>query len=131
MLAGYTLVLRWRPKGLDALSFLACFALVAEVPVGIAYGAEYAAGQRTVLNATSLIGLTYVAIFPALLAYHFWNLGVAAVGAARAGVFMHLMPFFGAAMGVAFLGERFGVHHAVGMALIIAGVTIASRKWAG
>jgi len=33
--------------------------------------------------------------------------------------------------GVAFLGERFGLHHAVGMALIMAGVTIASRKWAG
>jgi len=46
-------------------------------------------------------------------------------------VFMHLMPFFGAAMGVAFLGERFGLHHALGMVLIIAGVTIASRKWAG
>ena len=131
MLAGYTLALRWRPAGLDALSFLACFALVAEVPVGIAYAAEHAAGHRMVLNATSLIGLSYVAIFPALLAYHFWNLGVAAVGAARAGVFMHLMPFFGAAMGVAFLGERFGLHHALGMALIIAGVTIASRKWAG
>ena len=131
MLAGYTLALRWRPRGLDALSFLACFALVAEVPVGIAYAAEHAAGHRMILNATSLIGLSYVAIFPALLAYHFWNLGVAAVGAARAGVFMHLMPFFGAAMGVAFLGERFGLHHALGMALIIAGVTIASRKWAG
>jgi len=131
MLAGYTLALRWRPQGLDALSFLACFALFAEVPVGIAYAAEHAAGHRMILNATSLIGLSYVAIFPALLAYHFWNLGVAAVGAARAGVFMHLMPFFGAAMGVAFLGERFGLHHALGMALIIAGVTIASRKWAG
>jgi drug/metabolite transporter (DMT)-like permease len=32
---------------------------------------------------------------------------------------------------VTLLGERFGLHHAVGMALIIAGVTIASRKWAG
>src|ERR1700694_307477 len=131
MLAGYTLALRWRPQGLDALSFLACFALVAEVPVGIAYAAEYASGARMVLNLTSVIGLLYVAVFPALLAYYFWNLGVAAIGAARAGVFMHLMPFLGAAMGFAFLGERFGVHHAVGMALIIAGVTIASRKWAG
>jgi drug/metabolite transporter (DMT)-like permease len=131
MLAGYTLALRWRPQGLDALSFLACFALVAEVPVGAAYLAEHASGARMVLNPLSLIGLLYVAVFPALLAYHFWNLGVAAVGAARAGVFMHLMPFFGAAMGVAFLGERFGLHHALGMALIIAGVTIASRKWAG
>src|SRR5256886_15701587 len=128
----YTTLFRsWRPSGLDALSFLPCFALVAEVPVGIAYAAEHAAGHRVILNATSLIGLSYVAVFPALLAYHFWNQGVAAVGAARAGVFMHLMPFFGAAMSVAFLGERFGLHHALGMALIIAGVTIASRKWAG
>ena len=132
MVAGYTLALRWRPQGLDALSFLACFALVAEVPVGIAYAVEHASGARMILNGTALLGLLYVAIFPALLAYHFWNLGVAAIGAPRAGVFMHLMPFFGSVLGVALLGERFGVHHAAGMALIIAGVAIATRvKWAG
>jgi len=128
MLAGYTLALRWRPAGLDALSFLACFALVAEVPVGVLYALEHASGARIVLNATSLTGLVYVAIFPALLAYHFWNLGVAAIGPARAGVFMYLLPFFGSALGVGLLGERFGLHHAVGMALIISGVFIATRR---
>jgi drug/metabolite transporter (DMT)-like permease len=128
MLAGYTLALRWRPAGLDALSFLACFALVALVPVGLLYAAEHARGVRMVLNGTSALGLAYVAIFPALLAYHFWNLGVAAVGAARAGVFLYLMPFFASAMAMGLLGERFGLHHAVGMTLIIAGVLIAQRK---
>ncbi len=128
MLAGYTLALRWRPRGLDALSFLACFALVALLPVGAAYAFEHASGARMVLNATSVLGLAYIAVFPALLAYHFWNLGVAAVGPARAGVFMHLMPFFGSALAIMLLGERFGVHHAIGMALIIAGVAIATRK---
>jgi drug/metabolite transporter (DMT)-like permease len=131
MLAGYTLALRWRPKGLDALSFLACFALVAEIPVGMLYAFEYASGKRIVLNASSLAGLAYVAIFPALLSYHFWNLGVAAIGAARAGVFMYLLPFFGSMLGVGLLGERFGVHHAAGMALIISGVFIATRRAAG
>jgi drug/metabolite transporter (DMT)-like permease len=131
LLAGYTLGLRWRPRGLGAFAFLACFALVAEVPVGIAYAFEHATGSRIVLNATSIVGLAYVAIFPALLAFYFWNYGVAAIGAARAGVFLHLVPLFGAAMGVAFLGEHFGPHHAVALILIIAGVTIASRKWAG
>ena len=131
MLAGYTLALRWRPAGLDALSFLACFALVAEVPVGVLYAFEHASGARIVLNATSLTGLAYVAIFPALLAYHFWNLGVAAVGPARAGVFMYLLPFFGSVLGVGLLGERFGLHHAAGMALIISGVFIATRRAAG
>ena len=125
MLAGYTLALRWRPAGLDALSFLACFALVALVPVGITYAFET---RPVVLNRTSVIGLAYVAVFPALLAYHFWNLGVAAIGAARAGVFLYLTPFFGSALAVALLGERFGVHHAVGMALILAGVWLATRK---
>jgi len=131
MLAGYTVALRWRPAGLDALSFLACFALVAEIPVGIAYAVEYAAGGRMILNATSVLGIAYVAVFPALLAYHFWALGVAAVGAPRAGVFLYLTPAFGALLAIAFLGERFGLHHAAGMMLILAGVTIATRKWAG
>ena len=128
MLAGYTLALRWRPEGLDALSFLACFALVAEVPVGLAYAVEHFSGPQIVLNWTSAAGLAYVGIFPALLSYHFWNLGVAAIGAARAGVFLHLMPFFGALLGATLLGEQLALHHAIGAALIIAGVTIASRK---
>jgi drug/metabolite transporter (DMT)-like permease len=125
MLAGYTLSLRWRPHGLDALSFLACFALVALVPVGTAYALEPGA---MILNRTALLGIAYVAIFPALLAYHFWNLGVAAVGAARAGAFLYLTPFFGSVLAIALLGERFGLHHALGMALIVAGVAIANRK---
>jgi drug/metabolite transporter (DMT)-like permease len=128
MLAGYTLALRWRPQGLDALSFLACFALVAEVPVGVLWLLEK---EEVIWNSTSMLGLAYVAVFPALLAYYFWSLGVAAVGAARAGVFLYLTPVFGSLMGVLLLGERFGMHHALGMVLIVAGVTIASRKWAG
>jgi drug/metabolite transporter (DMT)-like permease len=128
MLAGYTIALRWRPQGLDALTFLACFALIAEVPVGLAALGEYAGGARMVLNPTSIAGIVYVAIFPALLAYHFWNLGVAALGSARAGVFMYLLPFFGSILGVTLLGERFGVHHAVGIGLIISGVSLATRR---
>jgi drug/metabolite transporter (DMT)-like permease len=128
MLAGYTIALRWRPQGLDALSFLACFALVAEVPVGLIY---LLSDAPVVLNTTSVLGLAYVAVFPALLSYYFWSLGVAAVGAARAGVFLYLTPVFGSLMGAFLLGEHFGLHHALGMALILTGVTIASRKWAG
>ena len=127
MLSGYTVGLRRRPAGLDALSFLACFAIVALVPVGIGYALELAAGERIILNATSVGGMLYIAIFPALLAYLFWDVGVRAVGAARAGIFMYLMPVFGSLLGMAFLGERFELYHAVGMGLIFAGVAIATR----
>jgi drug/metabolite transporter (DMT)-like permease len=127
MLSAYTVGLRWRPAGLDPLSFLACFALVALVPVGIGYAVEHAAGKRIVLTATSVGGMLYVAIFPALLAYLFWDVGVRAIGAARAGVFMYLMPVFGSILGMVFLGERFELYHALGMGLILAGVATASR----
>ena len=127
MLSGYTVGLRRRPSGLDPFSFLACFAIVALVPVGIGYAIEHAAGLRIVLSPTSIGGMLYIAIFPALLAYLFWDIGVRAVGAARAGVFMYLMPVFGSALGMALLGERFARYHAVGMGLIFAGVAIATR----
>jgi drug/metabolite transporter (DMT)-like permease len=128
MLSGYTVGLRRRPAGLDALSFLACFAIVALVPVGIGYALEHAAGQRIVLNTTAIAGMLYIAVFPALLAYLFWDIGVRAVGSARAGVFMYLMPVFGSLLGMAFLGERFELYHAVGMGLIFAGVAMATRR---
>jgi drug/metabolite transporter (DMT)-like permease len=127
MLSGYTVGLRRRPSGLDPFSFLACFAIVALVPVGIGYAIEHAAGLRIVLSPTSIGGMLYIAIFPALLAYLFWDIGVRAVGAARAGVFMYLMPVFGTVLGMALLGERFALYHAVGMGLIFAGVAIATR----
>ena len=127
MLSGYTVGVRRRPAGLDALSFLACFAIVALVPVGIGYAFEHAAGKRIVINPTSVGGMLYIAVFPALLAYLFWDIGVRAVGAARAGVFMYLMPVFGSILGMALLGERFELYHAVGMGLIFAGVAIATR----
>jgi len=127
MLSGYTVGLRRRPAGLDPLSFLVCFAVVALVPVGVGYALEHAAGLRIVLNPTSIAGVLYIALFPALLAYLFWDIGVRAVGAARAGVFMYLMPVFGSLLGMAFLGERFEAYHAAGMGLIFAGVAIATR----
>jgi drug/metabolite transporter (DMT)-like permease len=127
MLSAYTVGLRRRPAGLDPLSFLACFAIVALVPVGIGYAIEHAAGQRIVLNPTSIGGMLYIAVFPALLAYLFWDIGVRAVGAARAGVFMYLMPVFGSVLGMLLLGERFALYHGVGMGLIFAGVAIATR----
>ncbi len=127
MLSAYTVGLRRRPAGLDALSFLACFALVALVPVGIGYALEHAAGSRIVLNPKSIAGLLYIAVFPALLAYLFWDIGVRAVGSARAGIFMYLMPVFGSILAMVFLGERFELYHAVGMGLIFAGVAIATR----
>jgi len=67
-------------------------------------------------------------LFPSLIGYLFLNRGVELIGANRAAPFIHLMPVFGSVIAVAFLGERFELHHAIGYALVFAGITVAARK---
>jgi drug/metabolite transporter (DMT)-like permease len=124
----YSTLLRKRP-GMAPLSF---------VTVTIGFGAlmllpptiiEQALGARFApLNFGSLAAIVYVAVFPSILAYLCFNRGVQLIGANRAGPFFHLIPLFGALLAVTFLGERPGIYHGVGAALIVGGVLLASRR---
>jgi drug/metabolite transporter (DMT)-like permease len=82
------------------------------------------------LDAANLLSLFYVAVFPSTLAYLCFNRGVQLIGANRAAPFFHLVPVFGAAMAIVFLGERPQLFHVVGFALVLTGVFVASRKQA-
>jgi drug/metabolite transporter (DMT)-like permease len=68
-----------------------------------------------------------VGLFSSFLAYIFWNTGVAQVGASVAGLFVHLMPVFGAILAWIFLGERLQFFHIVGIGLILSGIYVTSR----
>jgi drug/metabolite transporter (DMT)-like permease len=83
------------------------------------------------LDANNLLSLVYVAVFPSTLAYLCFNRGVQMIGANRAAPFFHLVPVFGAAMAIAFLGEHPQLFHIVGFALVLTGVYVASRKQRG
>jgi len=54
----------------------------------------------------SYAAVAYTAVLPSLAAYLFFNRGVELIGAARAGQSLRLLPAFGAALAVIFLGER-------------------------
>jgi drug/metabolite transporter (DMT)-like permease len=89
---------------------------------------ELASGATLVLDGLTLVTLIYMIIFPSALAYLFFNRGIALIGPNRAAPFLHMMPVFGSAMAIAFLGEQLQPFHAAGYALVIAGVFIASRR---
>jgi drug/metabolite transporter (DMT)-like permease len=89
---------------------------------------ERANGATIATDWQAFAALAYIAVFPSFIAYLFFNRGIELIGAARAGQSMHLMPVFGAVLAVAFLGERFHVYHAIGIALIAAGIVLASFK---
>ena len=107
--------------------------LVATMGLGSAmilpfYMWEFAEGARIMGGPAAWLTLAYVAIFPSFVAYLFFNRGIELVGAARAGQSWHLMPVFGSILAVLFLGETFYLYHAVGMALIAAGIVLASIR---
>jgi drug/metabolite transporter (DMT)-like permease len=53
--------------------------------------------------------------------------GVDLIGPGRAGVFVNLVPVFGAIMAVALLGEPFAAYHVVALILVVGGIAIAQR----
>ena len=123
----YAAYLRQRPA-IHPFSFLA---------VGMGWGAvfltpavvfEIAGGRTTVFDAESLASFAFICIFPSLLGYLFLNRGIELIGANRAAPFIHLVPVFGSVLAIVLLGERFELYHAIGYALVFAGITTATRK---
>jgi drug/metabolite transporter (DMT)-like permease len=128
MWAVYTICLRWRPPGLDMITFLFAIACVGELVLLPFYLGEVAFGRPTVWTFEGFAALVAVALFSSVLAYIFWNRGVEQVGAPVAGLFVHLMPVFGIVLAWLTLGERLEPFHVAGIALILTGITITSRR---
>jgi drug/metabolite transporter (DMT)-like permease len=126
----YSIFLKWRPPALAPLAFLGFTLIVGASALLPLWLFELASGQVIQTTPNTLLTIAYVAIFPSVLAYLFWNLGVSAVGPNTAGHFAHLMPIFGSLMAVVFLGEIFAWYHAVGAGLVALaiGLTIWSRR---
>lgn len=123
----YTAFLRKRPP-IAPLSFAAttfAAAALANMPL-VAIEAAVSYPPRPSLFALLAIG--YAGVFPSVIAYMFYNRSVELIGGSRAGVYTHLVPVFGAILAFVFLGETPGFHHAVGFALIVAGIWLASRR---
>lgn len=107
------------------MGFTSGYATVLLIPVVIV---EAASGLTPSLTLNNALTLAYVAIFPSILAYLFFNRGVELIGANRAAPFFHLIPVFGSVLAIAFLGERPHLFHVTGYALVLTGVAIAARK---
>ncbi len=124
----YTACLRSRPAGIGAAALLGATVLIGAALLLPVYLVEAAGGRKAVWNAASFAGLAYFAVFPSILAYLFWNRGVEQIGANRAGLFLYLIPLFGVALAVMFLGERLHLFHVAGAALIFSGVYLAAVR---
>ena len=125
--AFYTLALRGRPNAspFGFLAAMAFAALIASLPLFVA---EVLTRGFTVPTWRGALVLLYAALGPAFVAQVFFMRGVELIGPSRAGVFINLVPVFGALMAVALLGEPFAAYHVVALALVVAGIVMAQRR---
>ena len=79
-------------------------------------------------SAEAAAGVLYVGLFASVGGFICWNLGVRVVGANTAGFMLHLLPAFATVLAIVLLGESFRAFHAAGVATIIAGVVLATRR---
>jgi drug/metabolite transporter (DMT)-like permease len=124
--AFYTLGLRTRPNvsGLGLLAAMAFAALVTSIPL---MAIEIARGDFIWPTGKGLVLLVYAALGPAFSAQVFFMRGVQLIGPGRAGVFVNLVPLFGALMAILLLGEPFAAYHVWALALVVGGIAIAQR----
>jgi drug/metabolite transporter (DMT)-like permease len=69
--------------------------------------------------------ILYMAIFPSILSFLFWNKGILEIGADKTGQFTHLMPIFGTLLAYFFLGETIELYHFVGLLFIFLGIYLS------
>ncbi len=124
--AFYATLVKSRPN-IHPISFLAFTTGVGVAFLTPAYATEVAMGITFTLDLKAISILAYIIVFPSLLAYLFINRGIELVGPNRAAPFYHLIPIFGSALAIVFLGERPEIYHAVGYALVLAGIFMGTR----
>lgn len=123
----YSVLLRHRPPELGGVALLFVTALAAVLLLAPAYAIDLWLHPPQRPTPAAAGGVLYVALFASIASYLCWNRGVAVVGASAAGFTLHLLPVFGTLLAIAFLDEAFRAFHAAGIAIILAGVVMATR----
>jgi drug/metabolite transporter (DMT)-like permease len=123
----YSVLLRKRPE-VHPLSFLAATFAVGVVVIFPLYVAEIASGRMIESRSESWLAISYVCLFPSLIAYLFFNRGVELLGSASAGLFLNIMPVIGALLATYLLAEPIYWFHSLGMVLIGIGIFSATRR---
>lgn len=126
MYALYSFGLRWRPA-VRWTSFLIVLGLVSSI-VALPFALwELATQPFSWPSANGWLIFLYVLIFASLMGQLFFARGVAMIGANRGGLFINLVPVFGAMLSVLVLGEAFQWYHALGLVLVLLGIALAER----
>lgn len=124
----YSANLKRYPEELHPLAYQSAIMIAGLVVLLPLYIFELVQHKFMTVNLATCGTILYVALFASVLAYIFWSKAVRAIGANRAGPFIHLMPVFSSLLAVIFLDEKLYLHHVKGILLIFVGIGLATVK---
>ncbi|MGD0968061.1 MAG: DMT family transporter [Candidatus Aquilonibacter sp.] len=75
------------------------------------------------VDSSVIVGMLYMIIFPAVLAFLFWTFAISKIGAQNTGLFMNAVPIVAFIIGIC-SGRQFSIIEYVGSALTIAALVI-------
>jgi drug/metabolite transporter (DMT)-like permease len=124
----YSLLLKRAPPELPQLTLLS-----ASATAGVLFMLPFYLRQPPYERLPSMdwqawSGLLYIGLIASVPPFLLWNRGVARIGPSRAGVFIYLMPLFGAVLSFVFLGEAPHGYELVGGISIFTGIAVMSLK---
>lgn len=124
----YSVLLKRCPPELRGLTFIFVVGALGVAMLAPFFAVEALRAPLGWPEPRNVASVLYVALAASVAAFLCWNRGVAIVGANAAGFTLPLLPAFGTLLAMAFLGERFQLYHAAGIATILAGVVLATRR---
>jgi drug/metabolite transporter (DMT)-like permease len=122
----YSVLLKRRPPELGGLQLLFVISVAGVLMLAPVVALQAIQAPPRWPGTAAALGVLYMGVAASVLAFIFWNRGVAAVGANAAGFTIHLLPAFATLLAIFFLGETFAGFHAAGIATIVAGVLLAT-----
>lgn len=126
--AVYSVLLRRRPAEVPPLALHTMSVAAGTLWMLPAFGWQATHGSALPSSTAAWMAVGFIAVFSSALAHALWVRGVATIGPNRAGVFIHLIPVFGAVLAITFLDEELAAYHAAGAALALGGIVLTSRK---
>ncbi len=119
--AFYAVLLRGRPP-VHPLTLVAVTMFLGQLVLIPFTVSEGLGGARVTFDAATIATVLFVAIFPAVLAYIFFNRAVELIGSNRTAPFFYLVPIFTSIGAVVLLGEHVALYHLLGAVLIVSGI---------
>jgi len=118
-------MMRWKPYTIPIMPFMTIVAVLTVIAMAPLYAWESMNINPMPFDGTSFLFMLYVGIGASFLGTTMWNEGTYRTGGARAGYFGNLYPIFTGGLAILILGETLHWYHAIGAALVFAGICLA------